>query len=70
MIDLAHKLLVLTQGGGISVSKEVEEGILTETVKMMADLEYRQGFELYCDKLGDKAPEIKCEFNIEEKDRS
>ena len=65
MIDLAHKLLLLTQAAGISVTKEVEESVLTETVKMMADLEYRQGFEFYCDKLGDKALEIKSELNIE-----
>ena len=54
-----------SEAAGISVTKEVEESVLTETVKMMADLEYRQGFEMYCDKLGDKATEIKSELNIE-----
>ena len=65
MIDLAYKLLLMTQAAGITVAKEVEESVLTETVKMMADLEYRHGFEMYCDKLGDKATEIKSELNIE-----
>ena len=39
---------------GVQVDKDVEEQVLTESVKMMADLEFKQGFDFYCDQLGEK----------------
>ena len=53
-IDLAHKMMLMMD----NVDMEVEEVVMMETVRMMADMEYRQGFEYYCDKMGDKASQI------------
>ena len=52
--DLAHKMMLMMD----NVDTEVEEMVMMETVRMMADMEYRQGFEYYCDKMGDKASQI------------
>ena len=49
---------------GVQVDKDVEEQVLTESVKMMADLEFKQGFDFYCDQLGEKATTLKSEFNL------
>ena len=48
----------------MEVEAAVEESVLTEAVRMMADLELQHGFELYCDQLGDKAAQLKTELNI------
>ena len=52
--DLAHKLMLMMD----NVDREVEEMVMMETVRMMADMEYKQGFDYYCDKMGDKASQI------------
>ena len=66
MVDAAHRLLLLLHNTGVtSVDTDTEEMVITETVKMMADIEYRQAFEYYCEKLDqDKASKLKTEFNI------
>ena len=62
--DTAHRLLLLAREAGAEVEAAVEESVLTEAVRMMADLELQHGFELYCDQLGDKAAQLKTELNI------
>merc|ERR1712098_781516 len=32
--------------------------------KMVADLEFKQGFDFYCDQLGEKATTLKSELNL------
>ena len=64
MVDVALKLMSLLKMTGVQVDKDVEEQVLTESVKMMADLEFKQGFDFYCDQLGEKATTLKSEFNL------
>ena len=65
MIDTAHRLLLLLQTSGVNLDPGVEERVVTETVKMMADIEYKEAFEMYCENLGqDAASKLKTELNI------
>jgi len=64
MVDVALKLMSLLKMTGVQVDKDVEEQVLTESVKMMADLEFKQGFDFYCDQLGEKATTLKSELNL------
>ena len=63
-VDLAYKMLMIFKQNNVTIDKDVEENILAESVEMMADLDFKKGFDYYCDQLGDKASALKTEFNI------